>query len=579
MPTPAARRAFLARCAELGLGASAVPTVLWARAEAGLDVTRDTIRAAEELVGVQYGDAERDLMLETLKQQRGQVEALRKVALPNAVLPAVRFDPRLPGWTPPAPARRRRVSRVALPDVRDGDPSLAWRPVTELSALLVARRITSRGLTELALDRLRRLDPTLHCVVTLLEDRALARADAADAELRAGRRRGPLHGIPWGAKDLLAVAGAPTTWGAAPYREQRFNEDAEVVRRLDAAGAVLVAKLSLGELAQGDTWFGGQTRNPWNPAQGSSGSSAGSASAVAAGCVPFAIGSETLGSISSPATRCGVTGLRPTFGRVPRTGAMALSWTMDKLGPLARSVEDCALVLEAIHGADGRDPVAVSYPFVWDAERPLAELRVGVARAVFDLPATELRDGKPAPVHATKPFDDAALEVLGRLGARLTDVTFPDAPYAAMRLVLMVEAAAAFDELVRGGDAARLAQQGAFNWPNTLRAARFIPGLDYVNAMRARTLAMEAWDRLFRDVDVIVVPTGAMGNPQLVATNLTGHPAVIVPNGLAPTSDADPTPTPVSLTFLGRLHGEADLLRVAHAYQQATAFHRARPPV
>jgi Asp-tRNA(Asn)/Glu-tRNA(Gln) amidotransferase A subunit family amidase len=469
------------------------------------------------------------------------------------------------------------------------DAELAFQPVAVLGELLRARRgVTATQLTELYLARLQRHDPTLRCVVTLTEARARAQARTADAELARGRARGPLHGIPWGAKDLLAARGYRTTWGAGPFRDQVIDEDAEVVRRLDAAGAILVAKLSLGELAQGDVWFGNgptdatgeeartrrgqRTRNPWKVDQGSSGSSAGPASAVAAGLVGFAIGSETLGSISSPSTRCGVTGLRPTFGRVPRTGAMALSWTMDKLGPMCRAVEDCALVLDAIHGPDGRDLTCIDAPFRWHATRPLREIRVGYVKTAFDLPATDPQNAGRA-LHPTKPFDDAALAVLrDRLGLALTPVELPAAPYDAMRLVLVAEAAAAFDPLTRSDRDAELVQQGRGDWANTFRTARFIPAVDYINANRQRTLAMQQWARLFETVDVIVSPTGAANLTQLVATNLTGHPAVILPHGFREDG------TPVSLTFLGALFGEGAMLRVAHAYQEATDFHRRRPP-
>jgi Asp-tRNA(Asn)/Glu-tRNA(Gln) amidotransferase A subunit family amidase len=395
-----------------------------------------------------------------------------------------------------------------------------------------------------------------------------------DAELAKGKYRGPLHGIPWGAKDLIAAKGFRTTWGAGPFREQVIDEDAEVVKRLDAAGAVLVAKLSSGELAQGDRWFGGMTRNPWKPEQGSSGSSAGPASAVAAGLVGFAIGSETLGSISSPATRNGATGLRPTFGRVPRTGAMALSWTMDKLGPLCRSVEDCALVLDAIHGPDGRDLAAVpGRPFVWNASAPLSAIRVGYFKTAFDVPEVDPKDEKRR-LHATRKFDDEALRALQQLGVRPVPVEIPDLPYAAMRMILTAEAAAAFDELTRSGRDAELVNQERFDWPNTFRTARFITAVDYINANRVRTLAIQDWDRLFREVDVVVTPTNYGGAPsQLVATNLTGHPAVIVPAGF------NDDGTPVSLTFLGGLFEEARLLAVANAWQRATGHHTRHPVV
>jgi Asp-tRNA(Asn)/Glu-tRNA(Gln) amidotransferase A subunit family amidase len=342
--------------------------------------------------------------------------------------------------------------------------------------------------------------------------------------------------------------------------------------RLDAAGAILVAKLTLGELAQGDVWFGATTKNPWKVDQGSSGSSAGPASATAAGLVGFSIGSETLGSISSPSTRCGTTGLRPTFGRVPRTGAMALSWTMDKLGPICRSAEDCAIVLDAIYGPDGQDNSVIPAPYNWNAQLSPRKLRVGYVKSAFDTPQTDPNDPKRT-LHATKQFDDAALDALKRLGINLIPVALPDLPYDAMRIILSAEAAASFDELTRSDRDKLLVQQGKFDWPNSFRTSRFIPAVDYVNANRLRSLAIQKWDELMRDVDVIVTPTGAANLSQLVATNLTGHPAVIVPNGFRDDG------TTVSLTFLGGLFEEAKLLAVARAYQDATGFHLKHPVV
>jgi Asp-tRNA(Asn)/Glu-tRNA(Gln) amidotransferase A subunit family amidase len=461
---------------------------------------------------------------------------------------------------------------VKVRSVSSNLEELAFLPVTELSELVSRRRVTSSQLTQMYLARLKRYDPVLKCVITLAEDRAIAQARAADAEIARGKYRGPLHGIPWGAKDLLAVKGYKTTWGAGPFKEQVIDQNATVVERLDAAGAVLVAKLTLGELAQGDVWFGGMTKNPWKVDQGSSGSSAGPASATAAGLVGFAIGSETLGSISSPSTRCGTTGLRPTFGRVPKTGAMALSWSMDKLGPICRSVEDCALVLDAIHGPDGKDNSAIAAAFNWDASLSPRSLRIGYVKAAFDLPVTDPKDEKRT-LHATKKFDDRALEVLRGLGVNLVPVELPDLAYDAMRIILTSEAAAAFDDLTRSDRDKELVQQSRNDWANTFRTARFIPAVDYVNANRVRTTAIRAWDALMKTVDVIVTPTGAANLPQLVATNLTGHPAVILPNGFRDDG------TPVSLTFLGGLFEEAKLLAVANAYQRATGFHLVHPAV
>jgi Asp-tRNA(Asn)/Glu-tRNA(Gln) amidotransferase A subunit family amidase len=443
----------------------------------------------------------------------------------------------------------------------------------------------------------------------LTEERALAQAKKADEELADGLYRGPLHGIPWGAKDLLAVKGYPTTWGAGGFEHQSFDDDATVVKRLDDAGAVLVAKLTLGALALGDKWFGGRTRNPWNTAQGSSGSSAGSASAVAAGCVGFALGSETLGSISSPSTRCGDSGLRPSFGFVPRTGAMALSWTMDKLGPICRSVEDCALVLDVIHGPDGKDAATVQATFAWDPDFDWHGLRVGYLKSEFDpAPALELKQAAPneTPEEQKKREDEnaamqderahrdydriyeqAAMTALTKMGVTPIAAELPKLPWDAMVPLLTAEAAAAFDGLTMTGRDKLLTEQGPEDWPNDFRVARLYPAVEYIQANRARTLAVRQFAELFEKVDVIVTPST---DAQLIATNLTGNPAVIVPNGLRG-KDAPAPPaiddgdhddiggpgTPVSLTFLGGLYQDAKLAVFAKAYQEATGFHKQHP--
>lgn len=558
MPTAPARsrREFVAYFTSIGLGSTLLPGVLWAKVAAGAEITKETIAEAAEIAGLQFDEADRVMMVEGLKSQEKQIQALHAVPLANAVSPAMRFDPLLPS----AKVDTQRKPMVRAPVVPRAVPAsleeLAFAPVTELSELVRRRKVTSTQLTKMYLERLQKHDPALKCVVTLTPERALERAKAADEEIARGKHRGPLHGIPWGAKDLLAVKGYPTTWGTAPFKSQSFDEDATVVQRLDAAGAVLVAKLTLGELAMGDVWFGGMTRNPWKLDQGSSGSSAGSASATAAGLVGFAIGTETLGSISSPSTRCGTTGLRPTFGRVPRTGAMALSWSMDKIGPICRSVEDCALVLDAIHGADGRDATARDAAFNWDARVKPSALRIGYLKSAFD----RERPGKA--------FDDAALDALREIGARLTPVELPELPYDAMRLILEAESAAAFDELTRSGRDKEMAQQGRNSWPNSFRVARFIPAVEYVNANRLRTIAMQKMADLMSTLDVLVTPTSGM---QLLVTNLTGHPALILPNGFR----ADGTP--VSLTFLGDLYREAPVLALARAYQEKTGFHLKHP--
>ena len=555
------RRAFMGYFASLGLGSTLLPGVLWAKVAAGEEITTQTIACAEEIAGLKFDAEDREMMVGGLKEQAQQIAALRAVKIENSVPPAFVFNPLLPGMTVTRGGRGQRrpmkrhpvVQRRSLPSRIE---ELAFLPVTELSDLVRRRRVTSVQLTEMYIARIKRHDAVLQAVVTLLEERGMAQARAADEEIARGRYRGPLHGIPWGAKDLLAVRGAPTTWGSAPFKDQQLDTDAEVVRRLDAAGAVLIAKTTLGELAYGDVWFGGTTKNPWKLDQGSSGSSAGSASATAAGLIGFGIGTETLGSISSPSTRVGATGLRPTFGRVPRTGAMALSWTMDKIGPICRSVEDCALVFDAIHGSDGEDLSVQDAPFHWNATIPISSLRIGYVKSAFE------RD------YSSKAFDEASLQVLRGLGAALTPVEIPDMPYNAMRLILTAEGAAAFDELTRTGRDSEMKRQTSDAWPNIFRAARFIPAVEYVNANRARTLAMRSWAELMGKVDVIVAPTSST---QLVATNFTGHPAVILPNGFRPDG------TPVSITFLGRLFEEAPLLAVASAYQRATGFHEKHP--
>jgi Asp-tRNA(Asn)/Glu-tRNA(Gln) amidotransferase A subunit family amidase len=553
------RRGFMAYMSALGLGGTVFPGVLWAQAQTRGEITSELVADAGAVAGLEFTDAELALMLEGLNTNLAGYEAMRERPIPNHVMPAVQFDPVLPGRDLPSETRPFRFTRhVGLR--RPADPeTLAFMPVTQLSELIRTRQLTSTELTTLYLERLERHGPTLEAVITLMGDQALEHAARADREIANGGYRGPLHGIPWGAKDLLAAEGFRTTWGATPYRDQVVGEDATVVRRLEEAGAILVAKLTLGALASGDYWYGGRTRNPWNLEQGSSGSSAGSAATTAAGLVGFAIGSETLGSIVSPSTRCGVTGLRPTYGRVSRSGAMALSWSMDKLGPLARSVEDCALVFDAIHGADGRDPAARTTPFNWDSERPLSDLRVGYFRRGFE------SDGATG-------HDRAALETLRSLGVQTVPVDVPsDYPLDAMRIILRAEAAAAFDELTLSGRDDLLVRQTQGSWPTSFRVARMIPAVEYIQANRIRTMLMGELEAALEGIDVFITPTRA---PDLsVMTNLTGHPAVVVPSGF------NDDGTPVSIVFIGQLWSDAETLRVAKAWQDATDFHRRRPPL
>jgi Asp-tRNA(Asn)/Glu-tRNA(Gln) amidotransferase A subunit family amidase len=561
------RRRFVGVCAGFGLAGTALE-LLWATAGDG-PITRETLAAAETLAGIELTDSERDLALAGLEELRRDYLKLRDVPLDNSVAPALRFDPEVPGalTRQPVPLRRPTSDREsALPD---DEEAIAFLPAVSLGRHVRARRISSRELTELFLARLRRFDPQLQCVITLTAERALEQARRADAEIERGLWRGPLHGVPWGAKDLLAVRGYPTTWGAAPFRDQRLDDDATVVRRLDDAGAVLVAKLTLGELAWGDVWFAGMTRNPWKLDQGSSGSSAGPAAATAAGLVGFAIGSETWGSIVSPSTRCGVTGLRPSFGRVSRHGAMALSWSMDKLGPMCRSVEDCALVFEAIHGADGLDPTAVDRPFAWDAELDVKRLRIGYLRSLFEQEPEPEEDEDPARVREAHALDLAALDALRSLGLELPPVELPDLPVSSLSFILSTEAAAAFSDLTLANRDDELVRQVEQAWPNVLRQARSIPAVEYLQANRVRTLLMREMARTLAEVDVVVAPS--FTGDTLLLTNLTGHPAVVVPDGFT----ADGTPT--SITFLGRLYGEAETLAVARTYQEATGFHLRHP--
>jgi Asp-tRNA(Asn)/Glu-tRNA(Gln) amidotransferase A subunit family amidase len=557
--------------------------VLLAAADGGGEITSAVLADAERLIGLELTEEERQLMLGGLAELREDYAAIRSVPLANELPPAFRFDPEAaagrigpravsaPAATaagdlaesPPRPPAR--PGPVELPDFGSIE-ELAFQPVSVLARLVETRRVRSVELTRMYLERLGRFDPVLHCVINSTAERALAQAERADREIAAGRYRGPLHGIPWGAKDLLAVGGYPTTWGATPFRDQQIAEDATVVRRLDEAGAVLVAKLTVGALAWGDVWFGGRTRNPWQPEQGSSGSSAGSAAAVAAGLVGFAIGTETYGSIVSPAFRCGATGLRPTFGRVSRQGVMALSWTLDKVGPLCRTAEDCALVLDAIAGADGLDPSAVDRPFAWVPGLDPRRLRVGYVPALFEEPLPE--DSSDL-AREQRRLDLAVLDVLRALGVVLIAVELPDRPVAALSLILTAEASAAFDELTRSGRDDLLVRQEENAWPNVFRQGRMIPAVEYVQANRVRTLLARDMEELFGGLDAYVTP--AYGGSNLLLTNLTGHPMIALPDGFR--SDG----TPGSITLTGALWGEAALLSLAQAYQGATGFHRSHP--
>jgi Asp-tRNA(Asn)/Glu-tRNA(Gln) amidotransferase A subunit family amidase len=512
-------------------------------------VTPEMVANAEWVAGITLTDADRKTVAGMLTRTLRGYAAVRKVELPNDVPPAIRFDP-----TPGEPLYTGPRGTVVPPKVElskpDADEDLAFLPLAKLAHLVRTKQVSSVELTKLALSRLKKYDPVLLCVVSLTEELALRQARRADEEIAAGKYRGPLHGIPWGAKDLISYPGTKTTWGAGPYKDQSLDIKATVAKRLEEAGAVLVAKLTLGALAMGDKWFGGMTRNPWHVKEGSSGSSAGSAAAVAAGLVAFAVGTETHGSIVSPCTRCGVTGLRPTFGRVSRHGCMALTWTMDKVGPIARTVEDCALAFGALHGADGLDPTAVDRPFDWPAKTGPKGLKVGYFETKKD--AAERRE----------------LKALKELGVELVPVKLPDKlPVQALFVILNAESAAAFDDLTRRG-----VTEGIGSWPNSFRAGQFVTAVEYLRANRVRTLLMRQMAEMMAKVDLYVAPTWA----DLQVTNLTGHPSVCVPNGFTRRDGAE---VPESIVFTGRLHGESELMAVAHAYQQATGHHLKRPPM
>ncbi len=521
------------------------------------EITVTDISYAEHLLGLEFSDAKRDSMIDGLTQYRASYQAIRDYNLDNSVPPSLLFNPIPADFS--FKSERTGIQLQPLSDVRmpENPEDLAFFSIRELAELIRTEKITSVQLTEFYLERLKTYGPVLECVVTLTEERAMMKAREADAEIAAGDYRGLLHGIPYGIKDLFSTSDYKTTWGAVPFRDQIIDNDATVVRKLDDAGAVLVAKLTLGALAWGDVWFGGKTRNPWDITQGSSGSSAGSAAAVSAGLVPFAIGTETLGSIVSPATVNGVTGLRPTYGRVSRYGAMALSWSMDKVGPLARNAEDAAIVFDALLGPDGKDQTVYDLPFHYAADINFSELRIGYVQKDFE---------------ADYPFkaqDSLALVTLRELGAELIPIDLPDLPVSSLSFILSAEAAAAFDELTRSGKDDLMVRQVKNAWPNVFRQARFIPAVEYINANRIRYDLIQHMHALMQSVDLYVAPSWQ--GPNLLLTNLTGHPCVVVPNGFTEQG------TPTSISFTGQLFNEGNVLAAAYAYQKATGHHKKHP--
>lgn len=596
------RRAFMAYFSSIGLGSTLLPGVLWGQVQGqqqGPEITKEMIAAAEQITGLSFSDEERTAMVRSLTQMRGNIQQLHKEPLDQSMLPAIVFDPVPPGKELPKKTKaltvRAKVPVMARPTSID---ELAYKTVSELSELVRTRKVKPSELTEMYLARLKKYDPQLHFVVNLTEERARKQAADADAEISRGKYRGPLHGIPWGAKDLLAVKGYPTTWGAGLYQNQQFDYEATVVKRLDEAGAILVAKLTLGSLAQGNHWWKDYTRNPWIPEQltpGASGSSAGPGSAVAAGCVGFAIGSETNGSITSPSRTNGITGMRPSFGRVSRAGAMALSWTTDKLGPMCRSAEDCALVFDAIQGPDGVDRSVQAYPFNWNASTKLSSLRIGYFKSQFERRG---QDGSSTPIPEAMNF----LKVLESQGAKLEEVAVPEPNYGYLdNIILNSECGAAFEPDTLNSHIKELEPYST--WPNTFRGAQFVPAVDYVNANRVRVAAMNQMWNLFSKYDVILTPS-----ENTSVTNITGTPSVVVPTGFAipqpfggrggagapggggggrggdagrggpPPQPAVTIPLPTSIAILGPIFQDEKNLIVAHAFQSATDFHKKHPP-
>jgi len=527
-----------------------------------LKVKIDSTYYAMNPMDLHFDSAEQVMIDSGMADLVNAYREVRAYGLPNSTPPAIQFNPLPYGFQVPEPTPRIQweiPEGISRPD-READ--LAFMSIPELASLIHSGEISCLSLTEFFLIRLKKFDPQLHCVITLTEEYALEQARKLDVELASGKDRGILHGIPYGAKDLLSFPGYPTTWGAGPYKDQVLDETAGVIQKLEEAGAVLVAKTTLGALAMDDVWFADTTRNPWNLEEGSSGSSAGSASATAAGLLPFAIGTETWGSIVSPSTRCGTTGLRPTYGRVTRAGAMALSWSMDKIGAICRSASDCAIVFDAIRGLDPADKTLIDAGFVYPGKVDLSTLRIGYFKSAFD-------DN-----YGVSKFDQQTLKTLKKMGAELIPVELDNdnIPVNSLSFILEAEAAAAFDDLTRSNRDSLLVMQNRYSWPNLFRTARYITAVEYIQANRIRTDLIEDYNNRLKDFDVVVMPSFQGGN-QLLSTNLTGQPVVVVPNGFKSSG------SPTSISFLGNLFDEGTILAVAAAYQEATSFNKKRPPL
>ncbi|WP_108422612.1 amidase [Flagellimonas amoyensis] len=524
------------------------------------EFTKRDVKRSERLIGIQFSKEARDTLYPYLQRNREGFDSLRKYPLDDAVFPAVRFDPIPFGFEMPEQLEHQVWEIPDSVEIPEPYNLLAFYTIPQLASLIKHQKITSTELTQFFLARLKKYQPMLQCSITITDSLALAQAKRADEEIKNGRYRGILHGIPYGTKDLMSVAGYPTTWGAAPYKDQEIDETATVIERLEEAGAVLVAKLVSGALARGDVWFGGKTKNPWDTTQGASGSSAGSGSATSAGLVPFALGTETLGSITSPSSRNGVTGLRPTYGRVSRHGVMSLSWSMDKVGPLGRNAEDCAIVFAAIQGKDEKDLTTIDLPFGIDWKKDITGLKVAYLKADIEKDTTESGDNLRK-----------ALEVLETMGITPTAVTLPEAmPYRGFDIILRAEAGAFFDALVRSGKVDEMVEQDQRSRANSLRQSRFIPAVEYLQANRQRQVLIQEMNALMKNYDVLISPS--FGNDQLLATNLTGHPVIAIPTGL------DKKNHPTSMTFVGNLYDETSILLLAKAFQENTEFDEMHPP-
>ncbi|WP_273454548.1 amidase [Nevskia ramosa] len=575
----ATRRRFLASFSTLGLSATLLPGVLWAQVEktGAAAINAAMIKDAARISGLEFSEAEYEGMVKQVNQSFDRMQKVRATAIPNDVGPPFYFSPITAGMKVDRQARPLRFSKPAMVKRPADLEAVAFWPVTALSQLIKTRQVSSVELTQMVLARLKKHNGKLNCVVTMLDDLALEQAKKADAELAAGRDLGPLHGIPWGAKDIISVKNYPTTWGSGAYKDQVFDYDASIVEMLTAAGAVCVAKLATGELAGGDRWWGGRTNNPWKLDEGASGSSAGPGSATAAGCVPFAIGTETGGSILSPSARCGVTGLRPTFGRVSRYGAMALSWTQDRLGPMCRSVEDCAVVMSVIAKPDGRDLSVSEIPFNWDAMLDWRKLKVGYLPQAF---------GDGDRLASWKQNDQATLDQLRRMGVDLVPLKVPE--FDIELTMLSVEAAVFFDELLRSGRDKLMTDKSR---ADRFRTSRMIPAVEYLQSQRLRSMMMAKLADATASVDVYLAPS-TNGNPRLPEgatapipapppnysqqhsqmANLACYPGLALPNGLAETG------APTSVLFMAQPFAEAKLLALAKAYQDATGFQLRQPP-